>query len=191
MTALNFDFEVNKVKLSSFKPVRFDTIGDGNCYFHAILSAIYKDYDKVDKRSVVKDLRKELSEELEQKYNTLSRGQLSNMSKELDFLKLDTLKKHLASSLPVGNEFQELVSNIFDIDIYMFELARKDVLIMSGDDEILYKKRNSVVLISTGNHYEIVGIPDDKGAYIKFFSHDHPFIKFIGSRIEELRKNKK
>jgi hypothetical protein len=191
-TALEFDFNTKGVKLSSFNPVRIDTIGDGSCYFHALLNAIYCKYRLRDtnKRDLVRRLRKELSEVLNKQYDKLSRGHLKEISQHVPSLSKESMLTLLDSSPSVGNEFQELVSNVLDIDIYMLELSRKDVLVMSNDREILYKNRKSVVLISTGNHYELVGITNKDGLYDVFFTPDHDFIKFINQRMAEKIKDK-
>jgi len=62
-----------------FNMVVIDTIGDGNCYFHALLNAFYIPYrtqsigkETISRRDLVSSLRSDLSKKLGQPINPLN-----------------------------------------------------------------------------------------------------------------------
>src|SRR5437773_10817044 len=69
-----------------YKIIRFETIGDGSCFFHAFLASFYIPYriaQDNQRREIVKLFRRELAQELssadhkgQNNYDKLSRGTL-------------------------------------------------------------------------------------------------------------------
>jgi len=166
-------------------------IADGSCYFHAIADSFYKKYQlgQVNKIDFIKKLRKDLSIKLDDKiYNKLSRGKLYEYSKGMPEFKLENMKKLLDSSEYVDNRFNEFISNLFNKDIYILNEKDRDVYITGRDDDILYKHRESIVIIWNGtNHYDLVGIlSEDK--FETLFDSNHPFILYIKNRINDKLK---
>lgn len=172
--------------------VRFDTIGDGSCFFHAIALAycqIYRLANTMSKMNFVRDLRYQLSKSLGEsesvggliRYDLLSRGKLREMSKDIPNFTLDTMQKELNSSTPVDNLYLELCANVLRKDIYLLDYNTKDVYRTGKDSELLIKNRDSIVILYKPGHYELVGTL--QGAkIITLFPYDHPFIRAIKSR---------
>src|SRR5690242_2742108 len=77
------------------------SIGDGSCFFHALVLAyckVYRDGDYNFKVNFVRDLRHQLSLALPEWYNRLSRGQLPSMSKDIPDYTLASMQSELNSS---------------------------------------------------------------------------------------------
>jgi hypothetical protein len=189
--------------------VRLPTIGDGSCFFHAVLQSqnqLYKEANHLERRKLARALRNSLADILAQPdpttglryYDTLSRGKLEENYKaiqeaikadrEITDISLEGLQRELRSSKGVGVIYHELVSNLLELDIYILDLATHD-LYFEEDYELYYKCRNSVVVISTGGHYESVGIK--RGDKITtFFEHSHPFIQSLHTRLVSIKQRK-
>lgn len=197
-----------KYGFDDFNMVAIDTIGDGNCYFHALLHAFYIPYrtqllqdTTVSRYTLVKSIRNELATRLGEPvdllypsgptyYTELSRGKMYEFGKEIPEYSFEEMRKRLRSNEAVGNEYNEFVSNQLNKDIYILDNHRKDVYITGDDDDLLYKNRSSVVLLYTPGHYELVGIRDSKGKIQTYFSATHPFIQFLRSRMNVVRGKK-
>ena len=114
-------------------------------------------------------------------YDTLSRGQLREFSTFYPSYILKNLQVELLSDRPVDSVYHEYVSNLLNKDIYILDHEKKDVYILP-DPEIYYKGRNSIVLLWSNNHYDLVGLNTDKGIKT-YFSPNSDFIRYIRSRI--------
>ena len=186
--------------------VRIRTIADGSCFFHAIANAYCEPYRTgvltggipIDKKQFVKCLRYDLSLKLAEKinpldpsspihYDTLSRGELRNFAKMVPEYTLENMRKELDSSAPVNNVYNEFISNQLNKDIYLLDAVKKDVYLVGRDDDILYKGRDSIVLLYTPGHYDLVGVLQGNGIPATLFKSDNPFIKALQSRIRDLR----
>lgn len=184
--------------------VRIRIPTDGSCYFHAIAKAYFEPYiigrlnnQPLNRQTFIKQLRKDLSVKLQSKinpsnprspiyYDTLSRGKLRKFSKSVPSYSLENMVKELDSNDPVDNAYNEFVSNQLDKDIYILDLDKKDVYITGSDDEILYKDRQSIVILYLPGHYELVGL-DENGIVKTLFNPDHDFISTIRDRINKIR----
>ena len=189
--------------------VRIRTETDGSCLFHAIVKAYFGPYIRgkmngqtLDRKSFVRKLRRDLALKLEQRvepqkpysktyYETLSKGDLPEIAKSIPSYTLKNLQKLLDSTRPVGNIFNEFISNELNKDIYILDLQKKDIYMTGTDLDILYKDRDSIVILYMPGHYELVGVETkldktytDRGnKYIKtLFKYDHPLIQFIRRR---------
>lgn len=181
------------MKLSGYTPLqlpwypntmRIPTIGDGSCFFHAIALAyckIYREGDNNYKVNFIRQLRYQLALALSEKYNTLSRGQLPSMSKDMPQYTLDAMQKELNSNHPVDNLYLELCSEVLGIDIYIIDILKRDIYVI-GDKELLSKNRNSIVLGYIPGHYELVGVLERETFIRTLFPPDHSFITTIKSR---------
>lgn len=175
--------------------VRLYTIGDGSCFFHAVVKAYFIPYklgylneQPLDRGVFIRNLRRDLARTLREDpevYKNLSRGQLENMSKTLDQFKLDEMIKVLDSDMPVDNLFNEFVSNVIDKDIYLLDLEKEDVYITGDDTDILHKGRDSIVILTMPGHYELVGV-ERNGVIQTLFSHKDDFIVYIRERLLQL-----
>lgn len=158
------------------------TEGDGSCFFHAISKAISYEYKNgvfdnylFDKKGFIRELRSQLADELDNYYNKLSRGKLPELSKSLPELRLENMKSELASNLPVDNKYNEYISDILNIDLYLLDGNKKDLYITGKDSDILYKNRKSIVILYKNYHYELIGLIEYD--YVNtIFEPDHPFI---------------
>jgi len=189
-----------------FRIVAIYTIGDGNCYFHALTHAFYIPYrtrllngKTVSRKEIVHNLRSALSVRLGEPINTLnpngptyydqlSRGKLYEFGKDVPEYSFEEMRKRLRSSSAVGNEYNEFVSDQLNKDIYILDSEKQDIYITGDDDDLLYKDRPSIVLLYRPGHYELVGIQDTKGKIQTYFSSTHPFIEFLKSRMSIVRK---
>ena len=164
--------------------VRINTIGDGSCFFHALALSyckVYREGDNAFKRSFVTQLRQQLALALKDKYNTLSRGQLLSMSKDMDKYTLQNMENELKSSSAVDNLYLELCSEVMEKDIYILDAVTRDIYRLGKDNDLLVKNRDSIVIAYLPGHYELVG--DEQNGFIRtLFPYTHPFIQAIKSR---------
>lgn len=187
--------------------VRIRTLADGSCLFHAIANAYFIPYrtgildgKSISRPQLIRTLRRQLSIRLGEPvdplnpdgpthYDLLSRGQLRKFAESVPRYSLENMQKELDSNDPVDNVYNEFLSNQLNKDIYLLNAQTKDVLITGNDDDILYKDRDSIVILYlTGppGHYELVGL--DQGEDIMtIFPPSHPFILAIRHRMNELR----
>lgn len=176
-----------KVLLNGVKGlVRIPAIGDGSCFFHSLLLAISDRYSRLDyksKRALVVEVRRQISHDLDEaKYNSLSNGELGAVSEHLKGhidLSIDGLRESLDSHDFVGQEFIELVSNEFDVDIYIVDLD-KSTMYHLGDTSIYLKRRRSVIIgySESNEHYDLVGLQTASGV-ATLFSPDHEVIQTL------------
>lgn len=162
--------------------VKKTEINDGSCFFHCIADSFHKPYQlgQIDKKEYVRNLRKDLSNNLTTEiYNKLSRGNLKEFSKKVKGFSLEDFKKILDSNLPIDNRFNEYISNIINKDIYLLDYNKKDVYMTGNDNDILYKNRESIVIIWINeNHFDLAGILEGK-RLTTLFQYNHPFIETI------------
>lgn len=165
---------------------------DGSCFFHSFVDAFYEPYQegKINRAQFVRQLRKDLAIALNEKvgdqtrYQQLSNGELSEISKSVKELSLENMQLELDSSSYVSNSYIEYLSNLFDKNIYLLDEKNKDVY-MTADEEIIYKDRDSVVILYIENmaHYELVGTLSEDGILKTKFKYDDPLIMTIKKRI--------
>ena len=167
--------------------VKLETIGDGSCFFHAILQAFNKTYiDSSDseKKKMTQQFRKDLSNVLRDDniYEQLSRGSLQEFSKEYPPASLENMERDLRGRVWGDQRFLELVSTVLEIDIYIF-YNKIGNLYNTGDHELYYKNRDSVVIINNNNfHFETIGLKSENGIQT-FFDKDDPIIKNLHSKM--------
>lgn len=185
------------------KLIRIRTEMDGSCFFHAIAKSYFKPYitGKIDDKNInrkkfVRNLRKDLSKTLGQKidpsnpnsltyYETISNGELPNISNKYS---LRALQKELDSTQPVSNIYNEFISNQLNKDIYILDGVKQDVYMTGTPDDLLYKNRDSIVILYIPGHYELIGVKNE--GYIKtLFKHNDELIQAIRSRMKKLQKN--
>ncbi len=187
---------------------RIPTDGDGNCFFHAICSAYFIPYisqtlhgEPLDRRSFVSDLRRDLANKLSERtphskksyYRRLANGELKNLSESLPECSLSNMQKELSTSgLPVSHLYNEFISDILDIDIYILDYEKKDVYMTGTDFNLLYKNRKSIIILYLPGHYELIGhLSSNSGNENKLqtcFKPDHSVIVKIRNRILQLQK---
>lgn len=174
--------------------VEIKTIGDGSCFFHCILLSYYIPYRESSKsvrKQMAKKLREDLAHYLPNKYNIISNGVLSSKSKEFG-CSLETMKKELSGEGFVGNLYNEYISDILNIDIYVISKKTGDLYTMGTDINLIIKNRNSIVLIYSEDmaHYSLLGI-EQNNDLATLFSPEHPFIENIKKRYNELLRTRR
>lgn len=188
-----------------FNLIRIKTEADGSCFFHAIAKSYSKTYitgkigDKaINRKNFIRNLRKELSTKLGSQidsnssktyYEKIAKGELPKISKTLPEYSLENMQKELDSYSPVSNIYNELISDLLNIDIYILDGIKKDVYMTGTDDNILYKNRRSIVILYLPLHYELVGIINSENRIETYFSPNSSLIKSIRNRMKELRNS--
>jgi hypothetical protein len=190
--------------------IRVNTEGDGSCFFHAILNSCYTPYItgiagngvSLDRKQCVRNFRRDLSYKLGDYvegdpnnkiwYDNISRGKLRKLSKTLPHLSLENMKATLDSNSPVDHIYNEFISNIIKKDIYLLDFLKQDVYITGDDEDILYKDRQSIVILVIPGHYELVGVMrvNKQGLLViqTKFEHDDEFIRRIRERMKSVIK---
>ncbi len=200
----------NRIKI-----LRFKTPGDGSCFFHSIINAFYIPYRlrSQPRHLIVRQFRIALATKLTSRikskdnktyYQVLSDGQLPILAKNLPEYSLENLQKQLLTinSWVTGYFYQEYISDLLDKDIYILDNATQDVVLThKSDKDMLYKGRNSIVIIFLDGHYELVGIREGGSPkagncsnpeipiFRTHFPYDHPFIQLLSSCIDNKGKS--
>lgn len=163
------------------------TIGDGSCMLHAIFQSFNQHYinfkDDYDKMLMVHHFRKYLAEQLDndKNYEKLSRGEITEISNFLPQLNKENMKRYLNSSKWLNIFFLEYISNILDLDIYIYDDTTKNIY-KTGDDEIYFKNRRSVIIrYYREAHFETICVSTPEGNKT-LFSSDSYIIKEIKSK---------
>ena len=200
-----------------YRLIAIDTIGDGSCFFHALLNGFYLPYRLqsldgvyVNRQDLVRNLRNQLANRLGEPidplyptgptfYEKLSRGHLYELSQSWDQYSLTNMQNLLRSHESVGNQYNEFVSDQLDKDIYILNAHSQDVQLLEDDPDLFYKHRESLILLYHPSpsvegvdmgvgHYELVGLQDGAGRVHTLFDPDHPLIVFLQQRMREVRR---
>lgn len=166
--------------------VAIDVPGDGSCLFHVISMAIYKPYQKnqFDRIKFVRELRRKLSVKLPIYYDKLADGKLLDLSIDIPEVNLENMQKELDSARYLSNIYNEYISELLDIDIYILSEKNKDIYPTGTDFRLIYKNRLSIVIlyIDSKKHYQLIGIKDYNGDITVSFDHNNDFIEYVKSR---------
>jgi len=191
-----FSYIENNKPIYNTNIVRLDTIGDGSCFFHALIMSFFGPYinNRINRRHFIRDLRSNLSNELSNKingenityYEKISDGQLPKLSKSIPEVSLDNMMKELDSSYPISNIYNEFISDAINRDIYLINYETKDVYMTGTKLSLLYKNRPSSVILYKPGHYETIGYIESNNTLRLSFDHDHQFIKILKNRAKEL-----
>lgn len=158
---------------------RIGVKGDGSCYFHSILRAFNSSYiNRPSERTrMCQSLRFHLTDKLAKRYRDLGGGIYREyISPDLT---LSAMSQELNSNHAVGNQYQELISEEFDINVYMLNASTQGIY-HTADADTLYKDhRDNVVLLYMPGHYECVGAPAADGTITGLFATQHPLIQAI------------
>lgn len=192
----------------SLRPLKFNNIqhsylfgipiiGDGSCFFHAVLRSFYREYIKTTQNTVrqyyARNLRYALAAVLEEinpltglrYYDQLSRGALSILASEgLSSCSILAMQNELQRGGPIDNLYHELVSDHLNRDIYIINENLGDVDVGFNELELLYKGRNSIVLLYRSGHFELLGIVVPNSNIIEtLFTPSHPLIQQLYGRM--------
>lgn len=154
------------------------------------LSNTVKYGGKYDDMSGINDETNKFRDEANQKtyYETISEGNLPELSKDFPNLKLENMKKELDSSMAIDQIYNEFISNIISRDIYILNYQEKDVNAVGSYIDKIYKNRESTVILYRPGHYELVGLIEPGNILRLSFSPTHPYIMAIKKRMNVLVK---
>lgn len=204
---MNYNYPIRRITLKNIpykELVLIPSYSDGSCYFHSILQAFSTDYLNLknydEKNIFIKNVRSKLSEHLfvidsngKTIYENLSNGLLKELSSENKTVSLEYMEKELKSNNPVNEIYQELISNVFDIDIYIIDTHTEDVYMLGAPYENLYKNRNSIFIsyqrpfLGEIGHYETLGIIRN-GKVDTFFETNDEFTLLVKKRFDVKKK---
>jgi hypothetical protein len=203
------DDAVEKINVTWYKDhpvVRIATLGNGSCFFNAILKAFYAPYANTSKYSdrteMVRKLRRDLAAILTHKdpssaegktyYQTAAKGawvefsqqQLSGVNLGFD-PSLSAMQSLFNSTGDVGNEVYQFVGDLLGIDIYVM-MATKVDLHPTLNTSLKGRHQPSVIIAGNGYHYETIGIDTGPKAGIQtvFYQND-PFLMALRGRITD------
>lgn len=181
--------------------VRIATIGDGNCFIHALLKSYYKQYqDNNDARyrlNTSSVIRRDLASMLSASnpaypgrsyWLTAGNGGFPRlvMQQMMDetlvgYLNLDYslngLQRLFNSTVQLGDEVYSYVSDVLDIDIYILRATTQD-LYPHLHTRRPGRLRNGVVIVGNSYHYEVLAIDTTNGLQTVFLPAD-PFIESL------------
>lgn len=146
------------------------TIADGSCLIHSILQSFSQEYKDLktdrEKSIMAREVRFHLANVLEVMvekdkniYQSLSRGELEELSKYIEETKLDYMKKYMNSNNFLTFNYIELLSEIFDINIIFLSEKEKDIY-YSGDNDLLFKENRDSIFVNyiDQTHFESVKV---------------------------------
>lgn len=178
--------------------VRIATLGDGSCFIHAVMKAIYKVYQENNNASYRLNLAMEMRRDLavalyltnpsypEHTYwGTSGRGSFPRMVMQqindnelirdlrVDF-SLSGLQRLFNSNSQLGDEVYTFVSDALNIDIYVLRATTEDLY-----PHLHTRKaglvRNAVVIIGNMYHYEVLAVNKEEG-FQTIFEPEDPFL---------------
>lgn len=182
---------------------RIRSLDDGSCFFHSFLYAIvpeYRDYSISKKTLMVRDLRKELADNLSVDiFRSIGNGNISDTytqiimantgySKDISFHKayIEYKNKLFDHREYVGEEVIDLLSKFFKIGVFFVSPKYTDYVykIVIGDD---YTDKNDhfIVLWYDNNHYDLVVRIDPTINKIMQtrFSSKSPLVKYFRKKL--------
>lgn len=162
--------------------------GDGSCYFHSILYSFNDMYikNKSQRTSLALRFRESLVPKLKKHYQTLGGGNLRELGQFEEEFTIEGLSKLLLSMSSVGDSFRELISRELNINIFIVDIARKDLYITGDNIKEMYKERNSVVLAYLPGHYESIVLKSEDDNYNGYFLWNNLFIQTLYKRALEV-----
>jgi hypothetical protein len=183
MTSLQWNNDFDQWKL-----ICINVPGDGHCLFHALCLGFFKPYiDKsYDRMDIIINLRQQLSETLGEYvdkrhkiryYDLLHDGHIKSFAEHVEEYSLEKMKEALNSDASIGYGYLEFIANQLNKDIYILDGDKKTLY---KTDELLVKKRHSVVLYYDHGHYQLIGLKDHDKVKTHFRP-THPFILFLSS----------
>ena len=156
-------FRIKIDLLADFENLYSITIpGDDHCFFHSILKAINFEYNKssndikqkkaIELRHYLSLIIQEIDSDNKSVYEKMYDGELAKFG--LEEKSMINLIKTLNSNNWVDLTFQEIISDLFNIDIYVIDWFKNKMYFQDNKMEKLYKKRNSIIILYKINHYE-------------------------------------
>jgi hypothetical protein len=166
--------------------------GEEPCFLDCLSMAKHTSYrtetedgKPYDRRHHVVSLRKEIASSLTDKdpltkatiYNTLAGGRLASYAQRDSNYTLENMKYCIENHETIDNIYLELYSNLLKVDVFILDDEKADIF-RPDNPKLLYKSRESIVLIYRRGHYDLVGI--DRGDHVvSFFRPDNLLIRTL------------
>lgn len=170
------------------------SMGDGNCLFHCISNAFYKPYrtemldgKKISRIEIVERFRHELSDILGREgiYESLGNGSIKEMGDSGIYeYTLKGLQEALKTNSHMGDEIVPFIGELLDKAFFFLDVRTRDVYIPV---DLPPDGNPCIVMFYTGDHYDLCGIEEPNGSVSTYFSHEHPFIRYIRERISSIK----
>ncbi len=183
---------------------RIGSVGDGSCFVHCVLKAIYSVYQEepdTNKRITLADqFRYSIAlklKEINPKYNstywsTISNGQFPMMMMQqmvppgelISLINIDYsyegLNRMFDSRVTLGDESYQIIAELLDINIIIVRAINNDLIYHASG--ISNKENNSIIIINHNSHYELLGLKTSEGIQTLFYPND-PIISAINKYI--------
>ncbi len=187
---------VQTVKLAALpcsNVVEVVVLGDGSCFFHALLRATNLAYIEstsiFDRMKRARVLRSTLAQALtidvgdgKVYYDTLALGRLRELSKTSPEVSLSAMVAELQSTHAVSNIYHELVASKLGVDVYLIDMKHGDVYLTGAPISTLYQGRTAIFVAVHPGHYNILGLRGVDGLVYTHLAADHPFTKQVYAR---------
>lgn len=188
-----------------FQLVKIASMPDGSCFIHSLCAALYVSYrtgiknnKPISKREIARNLRHELAVKLDERidplnpksltyYDTLGNGEVATLGKTVADYSLISMKAILDSSANIGHEFFEYISDILKVDLYFLSEKEQDVYPTADELSAIYKNRDSIIMIHSGDHFDLIGLKSGAEIYT-IFKPENELILFIRSKLATLSK---
>jgi len=210
-THIDYDGEIVKLTPRGFwsdfdNLYVIDNPGHGSCLFYSVVQGIYpqfiQGYDDslefvINQEKYIQHLREDMADDLPRKsnhdiddslswYDILLGGNIRDKSKDIPNLTLENLQEKLrnGSTPDIESEvFIELMSKMFNVDIYIIDDNSMDLVIL--DEDIYYEGRLSIILYLKYEHYRLVIHRNDRDHYALNFESSHPLIEKMKLRLKK------
>lgn len=162
--------EIVKINKSIFgeNAVRIGTIGDGSCFFHAILTSIDDEYinmNKIERKRKIKELREDLSNSFtEDEYKNLANGNIYELGKTVEQFSYERMLMQLRDTKSwIGNEFLDFICKHIYLNIYIIVDSDWNIYKQGIQKKDIYdnKRPTIIILWQGGIHYEVFAIYDN------------------------------
>jgi hypothetical protein len=161
---------------------RISCIGDGSCLLHAVLKAVYPPYQEsksAEKRiDMANDFRIDMREKLSKYYKSIQQGGYVALAKQqkldpslIQVLDVDYseggMRALYNSASDLGDESYGYIADLLDIDLYIYKGTSKSIQLVTEtrSNRTSKSKRNFVMILGNGSHYETIAIMD--GPYLQ------------------------
>jgi hypothetical protein len=166
--------------------VRIATIGDGSCFIHAVLKAMYAPYQENNNAQYRVQIAAQIRRDLAMKLNdynprypghtyweTIGKGSFPRLLMQeikdevmiehtgVDY-SLSGLQRLLNSTNYLGDEIYTYISEILNIDIYILRATNTDLYphINTHQPDV---NRNAIIIVGNTEHYEVVALDTPTG----------------------------
>lgn len=177
-------------KLDQFNLVVTDVPGDGHCLFHSLLLAFFTPYitetynsNNINRLNIVQQLRSDLADKLSsfipgsktiRNYDLLYNKNINYFAEHVEEFTLVNMQKLLKSNNSIGYGYLEFICNQINKDVYIID-GDTQMLYKSDESPLLVKGRMSIVLYYQHHHYQLVGLKKED----KIITHFKPTNSFI------------